>query len=58
LLLCHGLAALLDPLVQAVLAHAQPLRNLGNAVASVHDLIDCLDLEFLGYLCALIASPV
>ncbi|BCL87890.1 hypothetical protein MAFF211471_29730 [Ralstonia solanacearum] len=31
-----------------MLAHAQPLRDLGNAVASAQDLIDRLDLEFLG----------
>lgn len=38
----------LYPLVQAVLAHADPGRYIGHPVASFRDLFDRFDLEFFG----------
>ena len=53
----------LDPLVQAVLAHAKPGRHIGHLVAALGDLLDRRGLEFFGvslsgHLCLLAAPPM
>jgi hypothetical protein len=48
LALTRGRSARLDPLIQAVLAHAKPGRHLRHLVPALFDLLDRFGLEFFG----------